>query len=197
MELYYTLKNGNIKLNLKGHKTDFFLLEKPITVDKHLTNPLVCPVKLLAAYMESVQHFKTKDSPLFSFRDDEFLDTEDVSQLIKSAMFDIVEEDVTVSGHSLRIGATTESIIKGVRWSSSGDFLRLFPPLSLREVCEEETESIFLFIAETTSGEAVCKDELDRGVVSGCDKSKLLFSSACGVSSCRLYLVENGLFCCC
>ena len=64
--------------------------------------------------MKSVQHFKTKNSPLFSFHDDEFLDTEDVSQLIKSAMFDIVEEDVSVSVHSLRIGATTESIIKGV-----------------------------------------------------------------------------------
>ncbi|EFC46444.1 predicted protein [Naegleria gruberi] len=107
------LRNGNIKLDLSGHKTDFFLLEKPITIDKHLENPSVCPVKLLFDYIDTVQHFKKADSPLFSLQDNIFFNTEDVSQLIKNAMFS-VDSEITVSGHSLRIGATTESIIKGI-----------------------------------------------------------------------------------
>lgn len=106
-------KNGNLKFDLSGHKTDFYLLEKPIPVEPNLEDPLVCPIRLLKTYMDEVSSFKEKDSPLFSFRDNKYLTTGVISKIIQGAM-KVVDPEVHASGHSLRIGAATESIIKGV-----------------------------------------------------------------------------------
>ncbi|EFC41855.1 predicted protein [Naegleria gruberi] len=110
------LKNGKIKIDLSGHKTDFFLIEKPITIDKNTKNPSLCPITLLNSYMDLVREFKDDDSPLFSYENNKFLDSNDISKILKNAV-GMVDQDVRVSGHSIRIGAITEGLRKGVSTS--------------------------------------------------------------------------------
>lgn len=107
------LKNGKIRIDLSGHKTDFFLIEKPITIDKNSKNPSLCPIKLLNSYMDLVRDFKDDDSPLFSYENNKFLDSNGISKILKDAV-GMVDQNVVVSGHSLRIGAITEGLRKGV-----------------------------------------------------------------------------------
>ena len=104
------LKNGKMRINLKGHKTDFFLIEKPITIDKNKSDPKICPINILNSYMNLVKKGKKADSPLFSYKDNKYLDCNDISQILKQAVA-LVDQEVIVYGHSLRIGATMHTIL--------------------------------------------------------------------------------------
>ncbi|EFC47282.1 predicted protein [Naegleria gruberi] len=107
------LKKGRIKIDLSGHKTDFFLIEKPITIERNTKDPNLCPISILKSYMDLVRNFKDAESPLFSFENDKFFDSDGISKILKNAV-GIVDQGVTVSGHSLRIGAITEGLRKGM-----------------------------------------------------------------------------------
>ena len=125
-------KDGNVQFDLSGHKTDPFFREFDIVVDANKNNPKVCPVTVLKKYMDMVSHFKEADSPLFSFENDRFLSSDQISTIVKTAM-DEVDPLKKVSGHSMRIGATTEGVSKGVsmtdlmiggRWKSLTSLMR-------------------------------------------------------------------------
>ncbi len=133
------LANGNIKLDVGDHKTDFFMLDKPITIDRVKTvNNEICPVKSLKKYMNSVSDLKEPDSPLFSYIDDAFLSSNDITRLLKDAFNVINVTNVTVSGHSLRIGAVTEGFQKGIASSDLMLAARHKDPKSLMHYARAE-----------------------------------------------------------
>ena len=107
-------KKDWITFDLSGHKTDFFMIDDPTPIEplKKGQNNKYCPSFILKRYINMVKHFKSRDSPLFSWSDDLYLETTDLSNIIKNAMSFVGTEHV--SGHSLRIGAATELASKGV-----------------------------------------------------------------------------------
>ena len=98
--------------DLSGHKTDFFMIDDPTPIEPYKGDKKYCPSFILKRYIQMVSHFKSPDSPLFSWSDDLYLDTLDLSNIIKTAMSSIGVSHT--SGHSLRIGAATELASKGV-----------------------------------------------------------------------------------
>lgn len=107
----YPKKNW-ITFDLSGHKTDFFMIDDPTPIEPYNGDQKYCPSFILKRYIKMVSHFKSSNSPLFSWSDDLYLDTPDLSEIVKSAMSSIGIRNV--SGHSLRIGAATELAAKGV-----------------------------------------------------------------------------------
>ncbi|KAG2386348.1 hypothetical protein C9374_002794 [Naegleria lovaniensis] len=125
-------KPGWININLAGHKTDFFFNDRPHPIDPVQDSNTFCPIQILTTYMNLVRNFKSPDSPLFSFKDNQYLTTTQISELIRNAIRQI-DSTVKVSGHSLRIGASTEISSKGMpievnkimgRWVSDKSVLR-------------------------------------------------------------------------
>ncbi|KAF0980976.1 hypothetical protein FDP41_012764 [Naegleria fowleri] len=91
----------------------FFFNDRPHPIDPVISANSFCPVQILKIYMNLVKEFKSPDSPLFSFRDNQFLTTTQISELIRNAIR-LVDSKTKVSGHSLRIGASTEISSKGM-----------------------------------------------------------------------------------
>nr|CAG4714488.1 unnamed protein product [Naegleria fowleri] len=125
-------KKNWININLSGHKTDFFFNDRPHPIDPVISVNSFCLVQILKTYMNLVKEFKSSDSPLFSFRDNQFLTTTQISELIRNAIR-LVDSKTKVSGHSLRIGISTEISSKGMsievnkimgRWVSDKSILR-------------------------------------------------------------------------
>ncbi|EFC35343.1 predicted protein, partial [Naegleria gruberi] len=105
-------KKNWFTFDLSGHKTDFFMIDDPTPIEPYCGEKKYCPSFILNRYMKMVSHFKSPDSPLFSWADDLYLDTIDLSNIIKTAMSSIGV--FHTSGHSARIGAATKLTSKGI-----------------------------------------------------------------------------------
>ena len=105
-------KKNWIHINLSGHKTDFFFNDRPHPIDPVISVNSFCLVQILKTYMNLVKEFKSPDSPLLSFRDNQFLTTTPISELIWNAIR-LMDSKTKVSGHSLRIGASIKISSKG------------------------------------------------------------------------------------
>ncbi len=99
-----SLSHNEVRVNIKASKTDPFREGVVLRIAKNGT--VLCPVIALSEYL----HYRPNGhGPLFVFSDGRFLSRYDVNKILKET----THEQVSISSHSLRIGAASTAAAMG------------------------------------------------------------------------------------